>query len=168
MDHYVLLISSKDTPILHKQLLQAFNNDASDPLLSNDWQVNVGEESTLVILLSHPSVQQTVKRFRLLFHQKYLTWKYIDTDEDFLLPLLIPVVKTSDIYNQIPSQHQYCKSWIFQVENEQPTQPKDSRMLSIFYNVQKSCNSYIRLIELTLTRALLSSSHTWLQFQPHQ
>jgi len=119
VDHYGLSISSNDTPIPHEQLLRAFHNNTFDPSLSSDWQINVGESTLDTIESSfNPADCETIQI--TLPPKGTSLGMYIDTDEDYLLPILVRVVKTSDIYDQIPDRHQYSKSWIIQVEDEQP------------------------------------------------
>ena len=91
-----------------------------------------------------------------------------------LLPILVRVVKTSDIYDQIPDRHQYSKSWIIQVEDEQPItaqglkdalyflQRSTPRTISItFCKVEDAVRfPHHRHFEPILTRVQPSSSRT--------
>jgi len=39
------------------------------------------------------------------------------TDEDYLLPILMQVTPERDIYQQIPSRHNFCRSWVVHIHN---------------------------------------------------
>jgi hypothetical protein len=45
---------------------------------------------------------------------------YVETDEDYLLPVLAKVSKEYKAYDEIPLKHHFYKSWIIQIGNEFP------------------------------------------------
>ena len=44
----------------------------------------------------------------------------IVTDEDFLIPILMRIDPAKAIYKEIPTCHNFCRSWIVHIQNEQP------------------------------------------------
>lgn len=120
VDHYGLSISNSDQPLPNGRMLLALHNqllfDSSAP---SKWQqqLDVCSLDTTAGPFD-PALCKTVTI--TLPPQGQVLGIYVDTDEDYLKPIIGKVSKDYAIFDQIPLHHQYYKSWVVQVGDESP------------------------------------------------
>jgi hypothetical protein len=119
IDHYGLSISTSDQPLPNEKMLLALHNQVFDPSAPTKWQQQLIQCSLDTTADPFdPALCETITI--TLPPQGQALGIYVDTDEDYLKPIIGKVSKDYPIFDQIPLHHQYYKSWIVQVGNESP------------------------------------------------
>jgi hypothetical protein len=100
-------------------MLLALHNTVFDPTAPTKWQQSL-QECTLDTIDS-PFDPSKCETFTITLPPKgQALGIYVDTDEDYLKPIVGKISKDFAIFDQIPLRHQYYKSWIVQVGDESP------------------------------------------------
>eukprot|EP00956_Cyclotella_meneghiniana_P000008 scaffold27_cov57-Cyclotella_meneghiniana.AAC.5 len=119
VDPYALSASSEDTLNPNELMLRQFHHETFDKDPIKDWQSHLPEcDFDTVESPFDPAICET---FQITLPPRGSSAGFkVDTDEDYLVPFLVEISKESDIYDQVPLRHHYCKSWIIQIEDEFP------------------------------------------------
>jgi hypothetical protein len=102
-------------------LLLAAHNQLFDTTAPTTWQAKV-QDCDLGFVASCQSFDPKLcETFNIVLPPTGQSiGAYIDTDEDYIIPILGKISKDYDLYDQIPLRHQYYKSWIVQIGMESP------------------------------------------------
>ena len=145
VDPYGLSASAEDRLSPNEEMLRQLHADTFDQNAMKDWQKQL-PPSTFDSVESpfDPAICET---FEITLPPRGSSLGIeVDTDEDYLLPVLSKISKDSDLYDQIPRRHNYYSSWIIQVEDELPITAQGC--IDAFYYLQRENES--RLIDITL------------------
>lgn len=100
-------------------MLLAVHNRVFNPTAPIQWQQRL-EECTLDTVPS-PFDPTKCETFTITLPPKgQALGIYVDTDEDYLKPIIGKISKEFNLFDQIPLHHQYYKSWIVQIGDESP------------------------------------------------
>jgi hypothetical protein len=111
--------SPNDAPTPNERLLLAAHNQLFDTTAPTTWQTQV-QDCDLDFVAS-PFDPKLCETFKIVLPPKGQSiGAYIDTDEDYIIPILGKISKDYNLYDQIPLRHQYYKSWIVQIGMESP------------------------------------------------
>ena len=144
IDHYGLSASPTDSMSPNEKLLQQFHSSLFDDTREIEEQNEIqGSNFDSVDSPFDPSkcitldITLPVEGVTLGLH--------IDTDEDYLLPILGRVSYNSPIYDEIPEKFHYYKYWIIQVQDQFPITASGCRDALYYYQQPTS-----RKIQITL------------------
>jgi hypothetical protein len=119
VDHYGLSASSSDTLTPNEELLRQFHAQTFEKSSPTDFKVNL-QQSTFDTVASPFDPKDCIKIEVTQPPEGTTLGLHIDTDEDYLVPILGRVSYTSPIYHQIPEKYHFYKYWIIQVGDQQP------------------------------------------------
>ena len=119
VDVFGLSTSDSDKPTPNERLLQALHNQVFDTTAPTKWQAEL--EQCELDTVDSPFDPELCETFTItLPPQGRALGIYIDTDEDYLLPIIGKISKEYRLFDEIPLHHHYYKSWVVQVGNDNP------------------------------------------------
>ena len=119
VDPFGLSTSVSDQPTPNKRMLQALHNQVFDTTAPTKWQAELSAcDLNTVKTPFDPDLCETFKV--TLPPHGHALGIYVDTDENYLLPILGKISKDFRLFDEIPLEHQYYKSWIIQIGNDTP------------------------------------------------
>eukprot|EP00956_Cyclotella_meneghiniana_P008309 scaffold11091_cov47-Cyclotella_meneghiniana.AAC.1 len=119
VDPYALSASEEDTLSPNEIMLRQLHGQTFDKHAMINWQKQI-PPSTFDSIESpfDPAICET---FEITLPPRgFSLGIQVDTDQDYLLPILAKILRDRDLYDQIPQRHHYYKSWIIQIEDELP------------------------------------------------
>ena len=119
VDPFGLSSSPSDTPLPNERMLRALHNQVFDTTAPTDWQQQLSSCKLDTITSPFDPSQCTTLTITVPPKGSALGI-YVDTDEDYLLPILGKVSKDSDLFDEIPVAFHYYSHWIIQIGLEHP------------------------------------------------
>jgi hypothetical protein len=119
VDHYGLSASSSDQMSPNETLLQRFHSQTFEPTASTNVELRVSR-SNFDTVDSPLDPKKCIKLDITLPQEGTSLGLHIDTDEDYLLPVLGRVSYTLSLYDQIPEKYHFYKYWVIQAGNQMP------------------------------------------------
>lgn len=134
VDPYGLSASSQDSFSPNEIMLRQMHNDTFDKNAMTKWQAQLPPcDFDSITSPFDPSICES---FLITLPPRGISIGiYIDTDEDYLVPILAKISKDRDLYDQIPLKHHFYNSWIIQIEDEHPITAQG--MIDALYYLQR-------------------------------
>jgi hypothetical protein len=119
VDHYGLSASNSDQMNPNEVFLQRFHSQTFEPTASINTELRLSR-SNFDTVDSPFDPKECIKIEITLPSEGTTLGLHIDTDEDYLLPILGRVSYTSPLYDQIPEKYHFYKYWVIQVGDQMP------------------------------------------------
>ena len=119
VDPHGLSTSSTDTPLPNERILRALHNQVFDTSAPTDWQDHL-EPCSLDTVTSPFDPSSCITLPITIPPKGSALGIYVDTDEDYLLPILGKISKDYRLYDEIPLPFHYYTHWIIQIGLEHP------------------------------------------------
>lgn len=150
VDHYGLSASDSDVMSPNEKLLQQFHSQTFNPSSSllpiSSVQVRKSNFDTVA---SPFDPKECIKIEIVLPPEGTTLGLHLDTDEDYLLPILGRVSYTSPLFSQLPEKYHFYTHWIIQVGDQHPITAAGCR--DALYSLQQAQK---RKITITLCKML--------------